>query len=48
MVLSLHDMSLVEEYGWWIVGQNETIGLKVCFIFATFAIRNSVGFVGKY
>ncbi|KAG0205351.1 hypothetical protein BGX33_007985 [Mortierella sp. NVP41] len=29
LVLTLQDMSLIEEYGWWIVGQDETIGLKI-------------------
>ncbi|KAG0224780.1 transforming growth factor, beta receptor associated protein 1 [Mortierella sp. GBA43] len=26
---SLQDTSLVEDYGWWIVGQDESIGLKI-------------------
>ncbi|KAF8938913.1 hypothetical protein BGZ58_011208 [Dissophora ornata] len=29
LLLSLQDAALVEEYGWWIVEQDETIGLKI-------------------
>ncbi|KAG0046598.1 hypothetical protein BGZ83_008231 [Gryganskiella cystojenkinii] len=29
LLMSLQDMNLVEDYGWWIVGQDESIGLKV-------------------
>ncbi|GJJ69717.1 vacuolar protein sorting-associated protein 3 [Entomortierella parvispora] len=29
VLMSLHDMDLVEDYGWWIVEQDEDIGLKV-------------------
>ncbi|KAF9131142.1 transforming growth factor, beta receptor associated protein 1 [Mortierella sp. 14UC] len=29
LLMSSQDMTLIEEYGWWIVGQDETIGLKI-------------------
>ncbi|KAG0303656.1 transforming growth factor, beta receptor associated protein 1 [Dissophora globulifera] len=29
LLLSIQDVSLIEDYGWWIVEQNETIGLKI-------------------
>ncbi|KAG0017053.1 hypothetical protein BGZ80_008658, partial [Entomortierella chlamydospora] len=29
LLLSIHDIALIEEYGWWIVEQDETIGLKI-------------------
>ncbi|KAK3830887.1 MAG: vacuolar sorting protein 39 domain 2-domain-containing protein [Linnemannia elongata] len=29
LLLSLQDVALIEEYGWWIVGRDETIGLKI-------------------
>lgn len=29
LLLSLQDVALIEEYGWWIVGRDESIGLKI-------------------
>ncbi|KAF9122399.1 transforming growth factor, beta receptor associated protein 1 [Mortierella sp. GBA39] len=29
LLLSLQDVAVIEEYGWWIVGRDETIGLKI-------------------
>ncbi|KAF9173570.1 transforming growth factor, beta receptor associated protein 1 [Mortierella sp. AD010] len=29
LLLSIHDIALIEEYGWWIVERDEAIGLKI-------------------
>jgi hypothetical protein len=40
--MSLQDIDLVEDYGWWIVGQDESIGLKVCNILSITIIATIV------